>query len=54
MLSVLDSEIDYLIDVDLIEIIKLFSTGICCGIVFSTLIFILSVLINAFFDIVKK
>ena len=40
--------------VDLKDVVLLFSGGISSGIVFATLIFILSLLVNLFFDIVNK
>lgn len=36
------------------DVVALFACGIGSGIVFITLIFILSLVINAFFDIIKK
>lgn len=44
----LDGNIDY------VSVVRFFSTGIACGILFSFLMFILSILINCFFDIIKK
>ena len=41
-------------EIDLKEAVELFSTGIACGIVFSSLMFVLSLVINLFFDIVRK
>lgn len=41
-------------EIDLKETVKLFATGIACGIVFSSLMFVLSLLVNLFFDIVNK
>lgn len=43
-----------MIEVDFVEVIKLFSTGLACGIIFITMIFVLSIFILSFFDIVKK
>lgn len=43
-----------LIEFELSEIIELFASGVGCGIIFATLIFVISILINSFFDIVKK
>ena len=48
MLETLDGNIDY------VSVVRFFSTGIACGILFSFLMFILSILINCFFDIIKK
>ena len=41
-------------DIDLKDVVLLFSGGISAGIVFATLMFILSLLVNLFFDIVNK
>ena len=42
------------VDINYIEVVKLFSTGIACGILFSFLMFVFSILLNAFFDIIRK
>ena len=41
-------------DIDLKDVVLLFSGGISSGIVFATLMFVLSLLVNLFFDIVNK
>lgn len=41
-------------DIDLKDVVLLFSVGISSGIVFATLMFVLSLLVNLFFDIVNK
>lgn len=43
-----------MLEVDFVEVIKIFSTGLACGIIFITMIFVLSIFILSFFDIVKK
>lgn len=41
-------------DVNMTEVVEIFSLGIGCGIIFSLLPFVLSLLINLFFDIARK
>lgn len=54
-MTTIASEFDLeLVEVNLSEIINLFAVGIGCGIIFATLIFVISLVINIFFDIVKK
>lgn len=42
------------IDINYIDVVRLFSVGISCGILFSFLMFVFSILLNAFFDIIRK
>ena len=42
------------LEVNFVEVVKLFSAGIASGIIFATLVFVLSLLIMSFFDIVRK
>lgn len=49
-----DVEADAEETIDLKDVVLLFSGGISSGIVFATLMFVLSLLVNLFFDIVNK
>lgn len=40
--------------IDLLSSMKMFSAGIGCGLAFSTLLFVISLVINFFFDLIKK
>lgn len=41
-------------NIDMVDVVLLFSGGISSGIVFATLMFVLSLLVNLFFDVVNK
>ena len=43
-----------LIEVDFVEVVKMFRAGIASGIIFATLVFVLSLLIMSFVDIVRR
>ena len=52
--TVAEEDVDEVEDIDLVKVVLLFSGGISSGIVFATLMFVLSLLVNLFFDIVNK
>lgn len=40
--------------VEYVEVVQLYGAGVACGLVFSFFVFMISSLINLFFDIVRK